>query len=61
MDKKTLARVSEMFYTTKPKGTGLGVALSKEIIELHGGTMKYSSVKNKFTQVTIRLPYKKGI
>ena len=60
MDKKTLSRVSEMFYTTKEKGTGLGVALSKEIIELHGGSIKYSSVKNKFTQVIIKLPYKKG-
>lgn len=59
MDKKTLSRVSEMFYTTKEKGTGLGVALSKEIIELHGGSMKYSSVNKKYTQVTIKLPYKK--
>lgn len=56
MDKKTLEKVDEMFYTTKEKGTGLGVALSKEIINLHGGNMKYSSVKGKYTQVVISLP-----
>lgn len=55
MDKKTLARVDEMFYTTKEKGTGLGVALSKEIIELHEGSIKYNSVKDKYTIVTIKL------
>ena len=58
MDKKELERVDEMFYTTKEKGTGLGVALSKEIIELHGGTIKYNSVKNKYTIVSIELPIK---
>lgn len=56
MDKKTLEKVDEMFYTTKEKGTGLGVALSKEIINLHGGDLKYSSVKGKYTLVTIMLP-----
>lgn len=56
MDKKTLDKVDEMFYTTKEKGTGLGVALSKEIINLHGGDMKYTSVKGKYTTVTIKLP-----
>lgn len=58
MDKKTLEKVDEMFYTTKEKGTGLGVALSKEIINQHGGTIKYQSVKNKYTLVTITLPIK---
>lgn len=56
MDKKTLDRVCDMFYTTKEKGTGLGVALSKEIIEQHGGSIKYHSVKDKSTTVIIKLP-----
>ena len=58
MSKENLNRVDEMFYTTKDKGTGLGVALSKEIIELHGGTIKYSSTLGKGTTATINLPYK---
>ena len=56
MDKKTLSRVDEMFYTTKEKGTGLGVVLSKEIISLHNGSIKYSSIAGKYTMVTIKLP-----
>lgn len=57
MDSNTLKRVDEMFYTTKEKGTGLGVALSKEIVKKHGGSLKYSSIKNKYTITTITLPY----
>ena len=34
-------RIYEPFYTTKRDGTGLGVALSKEIIEAHSGTLEY--------------------
>lgn len=56
MDSKTLSRVDEMFYTTKDKGTGLGVALSKEIVKMHQGKMEYDSVKGKYTLVTITLP-----
>ena len=55
MDRKNLDKVSEMFYTTKEHGTGLGVALSKEIINQHGGTLKYTSLKNKYTNVYIKL------
>src|SRR5699024_1758313 len=43
MDKDTLNSVSEMFFTTKKKGSGLGVSLSKEIIEQHGGNIVYNS------------------
>ena len=59
MNTNTLKRVDEMFYTTKEKGTGLGVSLSKEIVELHGGKMKYISVEGKGTTVLIYLPVKK--
>lgn len=58
MDKEVLDRVEEMFYTTKQNGTGLGVALSSEIIKSHNGQLLYTSKLNKGTKVTIRLPYK---
>ncbi len=58
MSKETLARISDIFYTTKEHGTGLGVALSKEIIELHNGTINYKSSLGKGTTVTIKLPIK---
>jgi len=58
MNKQTLSKVDEIFYTTKPNGTGLGVVLSKEIITLHNGTIKYKSILNKGTEVIIKLPIK---
>lgn len=56
MDKNTIDRITEIFYTTKANGNGLGVVLSKEIIEMHNGTITYKSQKDKGTTVTITLP-----
>ncbi len=56
MDEETLSKVSEMFYTTKQKGSGLGVSLSKEIVELHGGTLTYQSIYGKGTKAIVSLP-----
>ena len=57
MDKEVLSKLTEMFYTTKENGTGLGVALSNEIIRAHNGELIYNSEPNKGTKATIRLPY----
>lgn len=59
MTEETLKKVSEMFYTTKQKGTGLGVSLSKEIVELHGGSLVYESTYGKGTKAIITLPIEK--
>lgn len=56
--KDNLAKITQIFYTTKENGTGLGVALSKEIIEGHQGLLKYQSKVGKGTKVTILLPRK---
>ena len=56
MEKDVLDKIGENFYTTKPRGTGLGVSLSKEIIRLHGGSIKYESELDKGTTVSINLP-----
>ncbi len=56
MDKDILNNVSKMFYTTKRHGSGLGVNLSKEIIEQHNGTIVYNSVKGEGTRVIVTLP-----
>ena len=56
MNKKTIDRIGEAFFTTKDKGTGLGVKLCTEIIEQHNGTIKYSSKEGKGTIVTVKIP-----
>ena len=56
MDKETLDKIKVPFYTTKANGTGLGVSLSKEIIEAHNGTLNYTSIKDKKTIAKIILP-----
>lgn len=56
MDKFVLDNILVPFYTTKDNGTGLGVSLSKEILEAHGGTINYDSVKEKYTTCKITIP-----
>jgi hypothetical protein len=51
-----LSNIKEMFYSTKKNGTGLGVALSNEIVVAHNGELNYSSVKNEGTICTVSLP-----
>lgn len=56
MDKDVLEQVTDLFFTTKKNGTGLGTSLSKEIVELHGGKIKYLSEVGIGTTVIINLP-----
>jgi two-component system sensor histidine kinase PilS (NtrC family) len=51
-----LERVFEPFYTTKPKGTGLGLATVHRIVEAHGGRLALSSRLGEGTSVRILLP-----
>lgn len=56
MEEETMKKVDEMFYTTKPKGSGLGVSLSKEIMKLHGGDLCYESKWKKGTTAFLTFP-----
>ncbi|MBP3766133.1 MAG: HAMP domain-containing histidine kinase [Bacilli bacterium] len=57
MDSCEIDKIKEAFYTTKEKGTGLGIYLSNEIIKAHQGELNYSSIKNIGTKTIITLPY----
>lgn len=50
------AHIFEPLFTTKPRGLGLGLAISREIIERHHGRIELSSVPNVGTTFTISLP-----
>lgn len=51
-----LDRIFEPYYSSKPKGTGLGLPTAKKIIEAHKGTITVASELGKGTAFTIRLP-----
>ncbi len=49
-------KIFELFYSTKPnKGTGMGLASTKGIVEMYGGTIKVESKINKGTRFTVTL------
>lgn len=51
-----LKKIWDPFFTTKEKGTGLGLGIVKKIIELHGGTIDVRNRPAGGAQVVIQLP-----
>lgn len=62
MDKTTLNRVFEEYFTTKPmgKGSGIGMAISKSLIESGGGAISIESELGIGTTVTMQIPTTAG-
>jgi two-component system sensor histidine kinase HydH len=56
MSPEALSRLGTPFFTTREEGTGLGVALARSTIALHGGSLSYESEPGKGTTVRARLP-----
>jgi signal transduction histidine kinase/ligand-binding sensor domain-containing protein len=58
IEEKILAKVFDPFFTTKTTGeaAGVGLYLSREIIQNHGGDISVHSVKNEYTEFIITLP-----
>ena len=51
-----LARIGEPFFTTKPDGTGLGLAVTYTVVREHGGTVSAQSEAGRGTAFTVSLP-----
>jgi PAS domain S-box-containing protein len=49
-------RIFEAFYTTKPQGTGMGLSISRRIIESHGGRLWASTNSGRGTTFQFTLP-----
>ncbi|WP_242521655.1 PAS domain-containing sensor histidine kinase [Motiliproteus sp. SC1-56] len=59
MDAALLAKVQEPFYTTRPQGTGLGLAVAQVAARAHHGELVIESTPGKGTQAGFKLPYRK--
>jgi|GEM_PF-1387731 len=56
ISRENIHRVFDTFYSTKPdKGTGLGLALVKKIVEMYGGSISVSSELDKGTRFDLKL------
>jgi signal transduction histidine kinase len=49
-------RIFSLFYTTKPGGTGIGLAMAFRVVQLHNGTIDFTSEVNRGTTFRITLP-----
>lgn len=56
MPPEVMAKVFKPFYTTKPGGNGLGLPITRKIIEAHGGTLDVQSEAGRGTKFTLHLP-----
>lgn len=56
IDPDKIAKIGEPFYTTKQNGTGLGLMVTKKIVEEHGGKLLIDSELDKGTTVTVEIP-----
>ena len=58
MPPHVVEKIFNPFYTTKPtgEGTGLGLAMSSDIVREHGGTIQVETEPGEFTEMIITLP-----
>ncbi len=56
MDEQTAHRDFEPLFTTRARGTGLGLAVVRKIVEEHGGSVSMESEPNRGTRATVRIP-----
>lgn len=55
-----ISKIFDPFFTTKQDGLGIGLALTKRVVEEHKGRIEFKSIEGKGSAVTISLPLDKG-
>jgi len=58
VSKENLPKLFDPFFSTKSTGLGLGLAMTKRVIEEHGGRADFQSTEGKGSTMTISLPIK---
>jgi signal transduction histidine kinase len=56
MPREVLARCTDIFFTTKESGSGIGLAICRQAAERAGGTLSIESESGRGTKVTVRVP-----
>lgn len=49
-------KIFQLYYTTKPRGTGIGLAMTFRAVQLHGGTIEVEGESGKGTTFCVTLP-----
>ena len=57
IDKEIIERIGEPFFTTKSRGTGLGMGIVKRMLAAHNGCLEIHSTREQGTTIMIVLPY----
>jgi signal transduction histidine kinase len=52
----TLDRIFDLYYTTKPEGSGIGLSIVYRIVQLHGGEIEVQSTQGRGTTFHLLLP-----
>jgi signal transduction histidine kinase len=55
-DTSSREHVFEAFFTTKTKGTGLGMAIARRIVEAHGGTIAIGDSPQPGAEIVLTIP-----
>ena len=61
IDNAAMDKIFQPFFTTKAKGTGMGLAISKRLIEDHGGTITLGNLPDRGVVFTIRIPVRQYV
>ncbi len=61
IDPANLARIYDPFFTTKPKGLGIGLNISRSIIESHGGRLSATSNPQGGMRFTFTIPFESRV
>jgi two-component system sensor histidine kinase HydH len=51
-----VSRIFDPYFTTKPDGLGLGLAIARRIVEAHGGTIEVDTTQGRGARFLVRLP-----
>jgi signal transduction histidine kinase len=60
VEEAEIDKIFEPYYSTKKYGIGLGLTITKRLVEEHGGSISMQSTSGEKTVITLRVPYHEG-